>query len=349
MIKLKLEIGIKVIVFLLIFIMVLSLSGKLFVPFSNERSNQNRTFYHLEKNSVDVLIVGSSTLLVGLSPLELWDNYGLVAYTRGGSVQIPEITYLNIKEAYKTQKPKVVVMGITMLFGEYDVDEYEPFVRGGMDVKKFSWDKLEVIREIVDQSNSQNTLDYIFPLLRYHDRWKEIEWEDVEHLKYKYDYMRGQYPRYKVEKIESRAEVNKAISPEKYNVRAWEYYKKAIDYCKMQGTDVVVVALPDDRWTYGRYLTAKELLDEMDVDYVDFNLEEAIADMDLDWDVDFYDAHHLNPLGAKKATDYLGQFLVENYTELLRYESDVQQEELLNRDLELYKKDLVAFREKYNL
>lgn len=59
------------------FMMILIFLGKLFIPYYIQDTDQNRTFYETEKNTVDVLIAGSSTLLVGFSPLELWEDYAL--------------------------------------------------------------------------------------------------------------------------------------------------------------------------------------------------------------------------------------------------------------------------------
>ena len=132
-----------------IFALLIVFAGKLFIPYYIQDTDQNRTFYKMEKNTVDVLIAGSSTLLVGLSPLELWEDYGIVAHTRASTVQAPPVTWLNIKEAYRYQKPKVVVMGITSLFLDYDYDANEPYLRRGLDFKRLSADKLKaVVRHI---------------------------------------------------------------------------------------------------------------------------------------------------------------------------------------------------------
>lgn len=331
-----------------VFVLLLYFAGKIYTPYYIQDTNQNRTFYRMEKNTVDVLIAGSSTLLVGLSPLELWEDYGIVAYTRASTVQAPPVTYLNIKEAYKYQKPKVVVMGITGLFLDYDYDEYEPYLRRGLDFKKLSADKLKIIYEVVKRSESQNMLDYIFPVFRYHDRWKELQWSDIRRLIFKRDFMRGQYPIYRTEKIEPRDHVDTSFPEEQENADSWSFYKKAIDYCRSQGSEVVVVNMPDDRWTYGRYLTAKKLVEQSEAAYIDFNLEDILKEIEIDWESDFYDPHHLNPIGAQKTTNYLGDYLVENYSQIPRNQCPASVSDLLDKDLESYKVKLKEFEQKLN-
>lgn len=328
-----------------IFVMLLVFAGKLFIPYYIQDTDQNRTFYKTEKNTVDVLIAGSSTLLVGLSPLELWEDYGIVAHTRASTVQAPPVTWLNIKEAYRYQKPKVVVMGITSLFLDYDYNANEPYLRRGLDFKRLSADKLKAVYEVVKRSDSQHILDYIFPIFRYHDRWKELQWTDIYNLQYRRDFMRGQYPVYRARKIDARDRVDKTVPPEKENTDSWLFYQDAIEYCRSQGSEVIVVNMPDDRWTYGRYQTAKKLTEGCGAAYIDFNLEEPLREMEIDWESDFYDPHHLNPVGAQKTTKYLGDYLVKHY-DIPRGQCRESTAELLNKDLREYKIKLKEFEDK---
>lgn len=328
-----------------IFVMLLVSAGKLFIPYYIQDTDQNRTFYKTEKNTVDVLIAGSSTLLVGLSPLELWEDYGIVAHTRASTVQAPPVTWLNIKEAYRYQKPKVVVMGITSLFLDYDYNANEPYLRRGLDFKRLSADKLKAVYEVVKRSDSQHILDYIFPIFRYHDRWKELQWTDIYNLQYRRDFMRGQYPVYRARKIDARDRVDKTVPPEKENTDSWLFYQDAIEYCRSQGSEVIVVNMPDDRWTYGRYQTAKKLTEGCGAAYIDFNLEEPLREMEIDWESDFYDPHHLNPVGAQKTTKYLGDYLVKHY-DIPRGQCRESTAELLNKDLREYKIKLKEFEDK---
>ena len=330
-----------------VFVFLLYAAGKILTPYYIQDTDQASTFYKVEKNTVDVLIAGSSTILVGLSPMELWENYGIVAHTRASLVQAPPVTWLNIKEAYKYQKPEVVVMGITSLFLDYDYDANEPYIRRGLDYKKLSFDKLRTVYEVVKRSDTQHILDYIFPVLRYHDRWKDYQWADTRILTPRYDFMHGQYTVYKQTEIEPRDEVDTTVPAEKENEDSWSFYKDAIEYCKSQGSEVIAVYMPDDRWTYGRYLRAKELLESCGAAYIDFNMEEVLDATDIDWAHDFYDPHHLTPLGAQKTTEYLGDFLVKNYPELPRYQCSENTEAQLNADLQQYHQRIDRYREMF--
>ena len=106
--------------------------------------------------------------------------------------------------------------------------------------------------------------------------------------------------------------------------------------------------MPDNRWTYGRYQTAKKLTEGCGAAYIDLNLEESLKEMKIDWEYDFYDPHHLNPVGAQKATKYLGDYLVENY-DIPQNQCGEGTAELLNEDLKKYKVKLKEFEDKLEI
>ncbi len=348
----------KVIIFVLVLAMVLLIVSKIFVPFNRQDTNQAKTFYRLEKNTVDTLIVGSSTLLVGVSPLQMWEDHGIVAHTWANSTQAPEITYLNVKEAFQYQKPKLVIIGITSLFQEYDVDANEAFLRRGMDFHKLSPEKLATIRDITSRSvggeltggEKQSYLSYVFPLLRYHSRWKDIGkyQEDKSvytYYNYHYDYMHGQFAIYRTEKVKPRTLVDPDAKPEEICETSWKFYKKTIDLCRDNGADVLVVVYPDSWWNTGRHLTAVKLFEEEGVDFLDLNEDAKFEAAGLDWDTDFYNPRHLNPVGANKATKYLGKYIVKRY-DLPQWKCSDKVRRQYDEDLARYKKDVADFQKK---
>ena len=190
-------------IFLAILAVCLFYAQQQLIPFNDQDTNQTATFYETEEDSVDVLTVGASSVMVSFSPLRLYENTGITSYVRCSSVQAPPVTYLNVKESLKTQKPKLVVVSAYTLLLEYDYDEYESWLRRGMDYKKLSIDKIKIAKAISDRSEWQTTSSFIFPILRYHARWKNIlnGENHKEHLG-EYDYMHGQFPVYKHKTIE---------------------------------------------------------------------------------------------------------------------------------------------------
>lgn len=327
-------------IFVIILAVIIGFAQKELIPFNEQDTNQTATFYKLEPNSVDILAVGSSSVMVGFSPLRLYEKTGITSYVRCSSVQAPAITYLNVKESLKAQHPKLVVVSAYTLLLDYDYDEYEAWVRRGMDYKKLSLDKIKIAKAIADRSEWQTTSSYILPILRYHSRWNTVLEEGVDENWGNYDYMHGQYPVYKHKAIED-VSVEKMADTEKRDIsednRMW--YEKMVSLCKENDIKVLFLVTPDMRWTAGKHQAVKNAAKEMDVDFLDYNVNGITAICGLDWSRDFYDDHHVNAAGSVMLTDYLSNYIEDKYkfgpSEISKAEKGQ-----FEKDIKQFKKDL---------
>lgn len=57
-----------------------------------------QNYYIQEKNTVDVLLLGSSHIGMNLDTAELWENYGIASYDLWGSIQPFWNSYYFLKE-----------------------------------------------------------------------------------------------------------------------------------------------------------------------------------------------------------------------------------------------------------
>ena len=67
-------------------------------------------YYGLPKNTVDVLVTGSSHAHVHINPAILFEENGISAYILSSSNQPIWNSYYYIVEALKTQSPKLVIV-----------------------------------------------------------------------------------------------------------------------------------------------------------------------------------------------------------------------------------------------
>ena len=302
----------KPIVFLLLFFAMGLGFTRLLTPFWVETSNQSVTFYDLPADSIDVMIVGSSSLRVGVSPLAMWGSHGITSFSRSSSVQAPLITYYNVAEGLEYQNPEVVIIGTMYLFQEYDVDhtDREPGLRAVLDTRRLSKQKLEAISAIVQKSDYQTWFDYLFPIIRHHDRWASLN-EDVFYREF--HYTRGYLPVYKLEVLEDQRNMTPVDRPAAVDEDSAYYYGKAIEACLEKGCKVLLLTAPRVDWTYAEYLAIQQLADEYGVDYLDFNLDDVWDAAGVDVQTDFYNATHINAYGAVKISQYLADYLAEHY------------------------------------
>ena len=67
-------------------------------------------FYSLKKNSVDYMVFGSSHAGCTVDVVKIWNDLGYAGYTLTAGAQPIEETYWFIKEALRTQHPKVILV-----------------------------------------------------------------------------------------------------------------------------------------------------------------------------------------------------------------------------------------------
>lgn len=333
---------IKAVGFCLIFVLVLLTVQNRFVPFEEQDTNQAKSFYNdIEKDSVDVLVIGASTVLVGVSPLRLYEKSGIVSHVRGNSRQSAQVMWLDTKDSLKTQKPKVVIYNGHMLLNSIDFDKEEAWARRGLDYLKMSKEKIQTAKYITDHSKWQTLSSYIFPILRYHTRWTEVtngcKLQPPEAGEY--DFYHGQYAVYRTEPIVNKRRENLAINkPFKINKTSFEWYKKSVDVCKDNGIQVLMVVTQDMRWTEGKHRAIAKACKKLNVPLIDFNSEKMDRVLGTNWSTDFYNDHHLNVKGSIKFTDYLGKVLEKNYHISSKPSEKVSEQ--FEKDISRFKKTL---------
>lgn len=78
--------------------------------FKNPEANYNYSFHNLPENSMDVIVLGSSHAQYSFSPNFFYEDTGLYSYVLGSACQPLEVSYQMLREALKTQNPKLVVL-----------------------------------------------------------------------------------------------------------------------------------------------------------------------------------------------------------------------------------------------
>lgn len=70
------------------------------------------------KDTFDVILAGSSTIMYGIHPLQLYDEFGISSYSLTTAAQRIPLTYYLVKEALREQHPQLVV--IDVYYAGYD-------------------------------------------------------------------------------------------------------------------------------------------------------------------------------------------------------------------------------------
>ena len=133
-------------------------------------------FPNFPKNSLDVLVVGSSHGQYSFDPSIFYEETGLYSYSLTSACQPFEVSYYFIKEALKTQDIKLVI-----LEGYRATPESEKCSDDSCYVLPITALTGEEKYKVIDFLPEEKANDYYFPLKNNHNDWKIKE--DIEFLK----------------------------------------------------------------------------------------------------------------------------------------------------------------------
>ena len=168
---------------------------------------QITAFENLDENIEQVIFLGTSHMMRGVSPLEIYQENKIVSYNLGTSIQTLEGSYFLAKEAFRTQDPKVIVLDVSSLFfSGVTSRNFDVSMRYILDSLPMNETKVEMARayaEMTDLGNDTGTIlrsedtterfiSCFIPFLQYHSRWNEIGESDFrDYFAYKDDYTAG--------------------------------------------------------------------------------------------------------------------------------------------------------------
>ena len=265
----------------------------------------------------EVVFIGDCEVYESFSPVTLWQEFGIESRVVGTPGQQIWHSYAALCEVLERSNPRVVVLGVYGLI--YDEPTSEAYNRMALDALPLSASKMDAVR--TGLTEGELPLSYVFPLLRYHDRWSELTKRDLTAL------LEQQSP------ISSRGYLVKtgvtgashaypdhegALPPleHAFGETALDYFDRIVTLCRERGVNLVLVKAPTDSWRYPWHeeyeQSAVALAEQYGLPY--YNLLDDFESIGLDLTVDSYDAGlHLNVLGAEKLSVWFGRILKESY------------------------------------
>lgn len=298
----------KIIVFLLIAaVLFLSasciLERKTFYGSWNYMSKLNE-FYNMEEDSLNYIGVGSSHMYCTLNPLEVWRDSGIPGFLLATQQQPLTASYYYLKEAFKTQSPDIVFVEGYM--GCFDSEfPSEEVAYDAIDPLRFSWNKMQLINHIVPYEKWPN---YYFNIIKYHTRWKEIKWQDVESaFNEPIDTYKG-YVCIKGKEAYSISESNyDSVQEESLSLKNKKALEKIYDLITEHGAKMVLLIAPYEP-IYAPIIKSEiAWAEDKGIDMIDITT--LYNELGIDGNEDFYDDTHFDADGAKKVSYYISQYL----------------------------------------
>ena len=275
--------------FLLILAVLLAAASYVVLPKNNTKkagmhTPQANGILGEPENTIDVLFLGNSESYCGFVPMEIWKEQGITSYVCGSSLQRLYQSEQYLRSAFRKQSPKVVILETLAVFTDYGRTEVLPDIAG-------EW----------------------VPILRYHDRWKSLRAEDW-YEPVRYTHVRGDKGYHTFHEIEA-ADTTDYMKPTEETHRVpsknIRHIQNMQEFCQEHGAQLVLVSIPSTtNWTQAEHNGIAAMAQSMGITYLDLNLMRD--EVPIDWEVDTQDkGDHLNITGARKVSDFIGQWLAE--------------------------------------
>lgn len=307
--KKKIIINLLAIGFALVFLLFLQ---RLFMPkYVSEihEGNLVEEYYGEEKNH-EVIFIGDCEVFSNVSPVTLWEDYGITSYIRGSAQQLIWQSYYLLEETLKYEKPKVIVFNVLAM--KYNEPQNEAYNRMTLDGMKFSGSKLKNIQASL--TPDEDIISYLFPILRYHSRWSSLTGEDFKYLlNRKKVSINGYLMRVDVKPV-TVVPTGKKLPDYRFGDNSYDYLNRMTSLCKANGINLVLIKSPSI-YPYWYPEWDQQIIDFAEQnDLVYINFLNYVDEMGIDFKTDTCDAGlHLNLAGAEKFTGFFGNILSKDF------------------------------------
>ncbi|MCI8805139.1 MAG: hypothetical protein HFE59_04480 [Clostridiales bacterium] len=289
-------------------------------------------FYELEKNSIDMVFLGSSHSYCTFDP-DIFDNaLNISSYQMGMPLQHPDSTYFTLLEVLNYQKPKVAVVEV---YWDMLDDEFE-LKQAGMLFQVLKNKELEnnYIKEVFPIGEK---IKYYVNILKYQQDYFAFKNKNLkDDIKEKFGVL-DKVTEKQQGKEEYRSkgytfcnynmlpgEFDKTNQFRKFDGKNWtftssqkKYLQKIIDICKEKEIELIFVTAPIANVSMGYiknydivHSSVENLAKENNIPYLDYNI--VNKDENLLKHENFRDDAHLNHSGVEIVDKHFLTYLEKN-------------------------------------
>ena len=270
--------------FFLILAVLFEFTAMLLVPFESIKKYGVFTVFEHEilreePDSIDVIFLGDSLTYSGIDPMTIWNNYGFATFDVADGALTIENAYKSLELTIEHEHPKIIFFEANVFFRDT--------------TKRPQIDKVKKI------------INIYMPIVKYHNDWKNITFKDG------YNIINSDKGFMKVDMVKKGKPFNymkNFHSHKEFPNENEDYIIKMVELCKENNITPIFMNTPSLRtWNYGKHQRVQELADSLEVEYIDFNLDESIS---IDWKTETRDrGDHLNYSGAVKFSKHLGEYI----------------------------------------
>ena len=267
-------------------------------------------FRNEPENSFDLLCFGSSHMYCTLSPVSLYQQTGLRSYVLATQQQPVDATFYYIREALKTQQPRVILVE-ALMFLQGGGKTADAVAHDAIDPFPHTLNRLRMIYEMNVEGNKES---YYVNLVKYHTRWKSLTSADYSFAyREETDPCRGFVLLTSAQPNNCGALSLEGVEETPLDPEKLQTLLEIQALAEEAGAELLLLAAPycAGEQTWGAWQALHRFARENGVDFLDLNV--AYDELGLENETDFYDSGHLNVFGAEKVTAYIGDYVEEKY------------------------------------
>ncbi len=305
--------------------------------------------YYEDEKDHDVIFLGDCEVYENITPVKLWQDFGINSYIRGSSQQTVWQSFYLLEDTLRYETPEVVVFNVlAMEFNEPKDGGVNMEAYNRMTLEGMKWSKAKVNDIKASMVEGENFIDYVFPILRYHTRITELTKDDFMYM-FKTEKVshNGYYLR-----VDSKPAQNvpkgRILADYSFGDNAYAYLDKMTALCKEKGIRLILMKAPSlyPYWYPEWDEQMKEYAEKNGLEYINFlDLGDETG---IDYSTDTYDAGmHLNLWGAEKLTKWLGEYL--SASGLSDRRSETALSEAWSEKIRFYEDAIASEKEKYDI
>ena len=268
--------------------------------------------YRQPENSVDVLAVGTSLAYAGINTNVLWEEYGIAAYDLCSAEQPFWVSYYTIREALKTQRPKVILLDAKPAIYTWDYSKRGRTILSTFGIKGIE-NRIGAILACVEKP--RDAMGYILGLPEVHSNYAKLESNDFvfppdnggRGASWK-----GYIESDVIEQHQKPSFVWISVR-RNMNDREEEYARKIFALCRDEGITVMLIGLPNPDYANDHmyYNALWAVAEEYGVSGLNYN--DPAMRFGLRYSSDFADWQHLNVKGSVTFSRRLAEDLLESF------------------------------------
>lgn len=320
--KCKVYSAIKICIFFMILFSLIFAAAK--VTERKDSVKKYSDFMQLSEQ-IDVLFFGSSHMVNGISPLQLYAEYGITSYNMAKSGGLVTESYWMLMNALDYCTPKCVVVDLWALDRNYrhldtkdgtesveDCSNAISLLHDNMDFWPMSKTKIAAINDLIGEYEVRK--EFYWDFITYHDRWSSLNADDFRLTMGKSDEQSNLGAKH-IYMVEPKLEI---YQPEKMtdiisdDIISVQYLRKILDECESRNIEVILTFLPmaysyEQDWMAVN--TVEKIATERNVQFL--NLLPHDSQNIINFRTDMCDETHVNNNGMRKLTSFLGKYLCE--------------------------------------